>query len=64
MGVPVERLAKRWTKEPGFKEGYDALAEEFARASRAIEVRSRGGLAQPEGGAGKWKSQTSVASTI
>ena len=34
MSTPVSKLKKRWMKEPGFKEGYDALAEEFAPASK------------------------------
>ena len=30
MSTPVSKLKKRWMKEPGFREGYDALAAEFA----------------------------------
>ena len=29
MAIAAQKLIKRWMKEPGFKEGYDALAEEF-----------------------------------
>lgn len=29
MTIAAQKLIKRWMKEPGFKEGYDALAEEF-----------------------------------
>lgn len=34
MYAPVSKLKKRWMKEPGSKEGYDALAEEFAPPSK------------------------------
>jgi hypothetical protein len=34
MSTPVSKLKKRWMKEPGFKEGYDAVAAEFAPASK------------------------------
>ncbi len=34
MATPVSKLKKRWTKEPGLKEGFDALAEEFAPATK------------------------------
>ena len=34
MSMPVSKLKKRWLKKPGFKEGYDALAEEFAPATK------------------------------
>ncbi len=26
MAIAAQKLIKRWMKEPGFKEGYDALA--------------------------------------
>ena len=40
MNIPLKKVAKRWMKEPGFKEGYDALEDEFALASQLIEARS------------------------
>ena len=43
MTIPLKKVAKRWMKEPGFKEGYDALEDEFALASQLIEARSRAG---------------------
>ena len=46
MGIPVKRIKKRWMKEPGFKEGYDALEEEFSLASMLIEARTRARLSQ------------------
>ncbi len=39
MGIPLKKVAKRWMKEPDFKEGYDALDEEFSLASQLIEAR-------------------------
>ena len=39
MSIPVKRIKKRWMKEPGFKEGYDALEEEFLLAGILIEAR-------------------------
>ena len=48
MTIPLKKVAKRWMKEPGFKEGYDALEDEFALASQLIEARSRAGLTQAE----------------
>jgi hypothetical protein len=43
MGIPLKKVAKRWMQEPGFKEGYDALEEEFSLASQLIEARARAG---------------------
>ena len=35
-------------KEPGFKEGYDSLGEEFALASMLIAARAKAKLSQEE----------------
>ncbi len=48
MGTPLSKIKNRWMKEPGFKEGYDALEEEFALASMLIEARTRAKLTQAE----------------
>ena len=61
MGIPLKKVAKRWMKEPGFKEGYDALEDEFALASQLIEARSRAGLTQAEVAEKMGTSQSTVA---
>ena len=40
--IPVSKLKKRWLKEPGFKDGYDALEPEFALASVLIRATTKG----------------------
>lgn len=37
--IPVEEAFARWRKDPAFVAAYDALEEEFALASTAIQVR-------------------------
>ncbi len=61
MTIPLKKVAKRWMKEPGFKEGYDALDEEFSLASQLIEARSRAGLTQAEVAERMGTSQSTVA---
>ena len=61
MTIPLKKVAKRWMKEPGFKEGYDALEDEFALASQLIEARSRAGLTQAEVAERMGTSQSTVA---
>lgn len=61
MAIALKKVAKRWMKEPGFKEGYDALDEEFALASQLIEARSRAGLTQAELAKRMGTSQSTVA---
>ena len=61
MGIPLKKVAKRWMKEPVFKEGYDALEDEFALASQLIEARSRAGLTQAEVAERMGTSQSTVA---
>lgn len=61
MGIPLKKVAKRWMKEPGFKEGYDALDEEFSLASQLIDARARAGLTQAEVAARMGTSQSTVA---
>lgn len=48
MAISLRTLKGRWLKEPGFKEGYDALAAEFAVASLLIEARTRAKLSQAQ----------------
>ena len=61
MGVPLKNVAKRWLKEPGFKEGYEALEEEFSLASMLIAARARANLTQAELAAKMGTSQSTVA---
>ena len=48
-------------KEPGFKEGYDALAAEFAVASLLIEARTRAKLSQAQLAKKMGTSQSTIA---
>jgi transcriptional regulator with XRE-family HTH domain len=61
MGIPVKKIKKRWMKEPGFKEGYDALEEEFSLASMLIEARTRARLSQAELAKRMGTSQSTIA---
>ena len=33
MAIQLKTLKKRWMKEPGFREGYESLGEEFELAT-------------------------------
>jgi transcriptional regulator with XRE-family HTH domain len=61
MGIPLKKVARRWMKEPGFKESYDALEEEFSLASQLIEARTRAGLTQAQVADRMGTSQSAVA---
>ena len=61
MTVPAQKVIKRWMKEPGFKEGYDALAEEFELASLLIEARTHSHLTQAELAEKMGTSQSTIA---
>ena len=61
MATPVSKLKKRWMKEPGFKEGYDALGEEFALASMLIDARAKAKLSQEELAERMGTSQSTIA---
>lgn len=61
MAIPVNRLKKRWMKEPRFKAGYDALGAEFALASMLIEARTKAKLSQAELAVRMGTSQSTVA---
>jgi hypothetical protein len=41
VAIPIATIKKRRMKEPGFREGYDALAEEYALADTLIDARTR-----------------------
>jgi transcriptional regulator with XRE-family HTH domain len=61
MGIPVKRIAKRWMKEPGFRDGYDALEEEFSLASILIAARTGARLTQAELAERMGTSQSAIA---
>ena len=61
MGIPLKKIAQRWLKEPGFKEGYDALGEEFTLASMLIEARVNANLSQAELAERMGTSQSTIA---
>ena len=61
MGIPLKTVAKRWMKEPSFREGYDALEEEFSMASLLIAARIRANLTQAELAEKMGTSQSTIA---
>jgi transcriptional regulator with XRE-family HTH domain len=61
MGIPLKRITKRWMKEPGFREGYDALEEEFSLASMLIAARTGAKLTQAELAERMGTSQSTIA---
>ena len=61
MTIPVSKLKKRWMKEPGFRAGYDALAEEFSLASTLIQARARARLSQAQLAQRMGTSQSTIA---
>lgn len=61
MAIPLKKIAKRWMKEPGFREGYDALEEEFSVASMLIAARTRANLTQAELAEKMDTSQSTIA---
>ena len=61
MGIPLKKIAKRWMKEPSFREGYDALEEEFSVASMLIAARTRANLTQAELAEKMGTSQSTIA---
>jgi transcriptional regulator with XRE-family HTH domain len=61
MAISLRNLKQRWVKEPGFKEGYDALASEFAVASMLIKARTRAKLSQAQLAKKMGTSQSTIA---
>jgi transcriptional regulator with XRE-family HTH domain len=61
MGIPLEKVAQKWLKDPAFKAGYDALEEELALASLLIEARTRANLTQAELASKMGTSQSTIA---
>ena len=48
MTIPMERLHRKWMKDPAYKAAYEALEPEFALARELIEARAKAGLTQAE----------------
>ncbi len=44
----VQRLHRRWRREPRYRKAFDALEDEFAIAQAMIKARQRAGLTQAE----------------
>jgi transcriptional regulator with XRE-family HTH domain len=61
MATPVQKLKEQWMKEPGFRDGYDALASEFELAGMLIEARTGAKLSQLELAQRMGTSQSTVA---
>lgn len=61
MAISLKTLKRRWLKEPGFKDGYDALGPEFAVASLLIEARTRANLSQAQLAKKMGTSQSTIA---
>ena len=61
MAISLGTLKRKWLKEPGFKEGYDALADEYAVASALIEARKLAKLSQAQLAKKMGTSQSTIA---
>lgn len=61
MAISLRTIKQRWLKEPGFKLGYDALADEYAIASALIEARKRAKLSQAQLAKKMGTSQSTIA---
>ena len=46
--MTISDLHRRWTKDAGYKDSYDALGEEFDLARALIEARTAAGLSQSQ----------------
>ena len=44
----MSELHRRWSKDAGYKEAYDALGKEFDLAQALIEARTTAGLSQSQ----------------
>ena len=46
--VPADEVFAKWREEPGYREAYDALEEEFAIMEALMKARAEAGLSQAE----------------
>jgi len=44
----IDKLHKKWLKDPKYKADFEAITEEFELASAIIEARKQAGLTQKE----------------
>ncbi len=59
--TPVAESFRRWDREAGFKQTYDALEDEFVLAAALIDARGRAGLSQEDIAARMQTSQQAVS---
>jgi ribosome-binding protein aMBF1 (putative translation factor) len=57
----IDDLHGKWSKDPAYREAYDALEEEFQLAETLIAARTRAGLSQTQLAAKMHTSQSYVA---
>lgn len=57
----VDEIAKDWFKDPGFKEDYAALEDEFVLAHALIEARAESQLTQEQIARRMGTSRTAIA---
>jgi len=48
LGIPFEKLHKKWMKDPGYRREYEKLEPEFAIAGAIIEARIKNKVSQEE----------------
>jgi transcriptional regulator with XRE-family HTH domain len=61
MTISLKKVSRRWMRDPSFREGYDALEEEFVVASLLVEARTRARLTQAELAERMGTSQSTIA---
>ncbi len=57
----LKDLHQRWSKDPKYREAYDALEAEFALAAAIAEARGRAGLTQQEVAQRMHTTQSNIA---
>lgn len=57
----LKDLHAKWSKDPSYREAYDALEEEFALAAAIVEARGRAGLTQAEVAQRMHTTQSNIA---
>ncbi len=59
--IPAQELFDEWRKDPEYMREYEALEEEFARASMIIGARAHANLSQAELAERMGTSQSAIA---
>jgi transcriptional regulator with XRE-family HTH domain len=57
----IDDLHRKWSKDPAYREAYEALEEEFQLAEALIAARTRAGLSQTQLAERMHTSQSYVA---